>query len=186
MGVPAGLEPGSVGKAGCREDAETPPVPSLGFFGRGLWPSWLGQGLDLAAEDGSGANAGPLCPVLMWGMFGGQSVCPRSRTPSRQGTDWCLTGFRPAATGKHSGASRGGEHTGEEGGSDFCHDGQGEDAQVVFSLGPRDLGGSCGPPCHVSALAGASFPRQYKVSAATGLAADPHIPPGSPYPFQGP
>lgn len=151
-----------------------------------MWHGGWGRGLDLAAEDGSGMNAGPLRPVLMRGGAGAKHVS----SPGDTIQAWCkqcVTGSCPAAAGKHSGASRGGEHAGEEGRSDFCHDGQGEDARVFFFfMRSRDLGGSCGPPCRILALAGTSFPRPYKVSAAAGLAADPRIPPGSPYPSLGP
>lgn len=75
-------------QGGCGEDAETPLIPSPGFFAGGLWPSWPGQGLDLAAEDGSGRGAVPLRPVLVRGQAWGETrVLARGHHPGRV-PDW--------------------------------------------------------------------------------------------------
>lgn len=62
----------SAGGAARRMQKHSQFPRSLGFFGVGLWPLWLGQGLDLdlAAEDGSVTNASPLRPVLTRGGAG--------------------------------------------------------------------------------------------------------------------
>lgn len=133
---PWGSPLGSAGRGAAGRMLEHPRFPPWAFLVGGcghrdrgkvrIWP------LRMAL-----AQMPSLCTLSWRGEGQGQTVCPRPGTLSRQDTDGCVTGSHPTTTGKHSGASGGGEHAREEGGSDFRHDGQGGDARVFIFPGAK-------------------------------------------------